>query len=72
MNKTHYDDDTKKLLVRKYGNIAHPSLINATDSLSPFLVLDLTEYQVSSINKDDGYLTQVLCVTLRYIKNSKR
>ena len=54
MTKTHYDDadvpllspllnmDIKRNWVGKDSNITHLSLVNATTSIPPFLVLDLT------------------------------
>ena len=66
MSTTHYDDAEvplsdpllnmaiKRNWVSKYSNITHPSLVNATDGVYPFLVLDMTEYQVTSTNEKDG------------------
>ena len=80
MTTTHYDDaeiplsapqyktDTNRNWVGKYSNINLPSLINATNGISPFLVLDLTEYQVASTNKDNDALTRASYVTLQDIK----
>ena len=55
MNTTHYDNAEVPLSaallkmainqkwVGKYRNITRPLLVNANDSLYPFLVLDMTE-----------------------------
>ena len=79
MNTTHYDDvevplsdpllkmDINQNWVGKDINITRPLLVNATDAISPFLVLDLTEDQVAYINKDDDALTRELYVTLQDI-----
>ena len=83
MITTHYDDaevplsaplikmDIKRNWVVKDRNITCPLLVNATNGLSPFLVLYLTEYQVASINEYDKALTRALFVTLQDIKNLK-
>ena len=55
----------------KYNNITRPLLVNATVSLSPFLVLDLMEDQVVSINEDDDALEWASYITLQDIKHLK-
>ena len=84
INKTHYDDSEVLLsspllkmaikinLVGKDSNITRPSLVNGTNGLYPFLVLNMTEEQVAYINKDDDALTQALYVTLQDITNLKK
>ena len=69
MSTTHYDDaevplsppllkmDMKQNWVVKDSNITIPLLVNSTNGISPFLILDLTEYQVASINEDNEALT---------------
>ena len=39
--------------VGKYSNITRLYLVNTTDGIYQYLVLDLTEDQVASINEDD-------------------
>ena len=57
----------KRNWVGKNSNITRPLLVNATDGLSPFLDLVLTEDQVASINEDDESLERALYVTLQDI-----
>ena len=69
MSTTHYDDPEVPLLspllkmtikqnwVGKDRNTTRPLLVNSTNGLSPFLVLDLTEDQVTPINEYDKDLT---------------
>ena len=83
MNTTHYDDvevplsdpllkmDINQNWVGKDINITRPLLVNATDAISPFLVLDLTEDQVVSIFGDYGALPRASYVTLQDIKKLK-
>ena len=61
----------KRIWTGKDSNITRPLLVNYTKGLSPFLVLDLTEDQVASINKYDDALTRALYVTLQDIKKLK-
>ena len=65
MSTSHYDDAEvplsasplkmyiKRNWLGKDSNITCPSLVNATNRLSPFLVLNLAEYQAPSTNEDD-------------------
>jgi hypothetical protein len=62
----------KRNWVGKDSNISRPSLINAVDGLSPFLVLDMTEDQVAQINEEDDALSRASYVTLQNIKNLKK
>ena len=76
MSSTHYADAEVPLLapllkmaikqnwVGKDTNINRPSLVNATNGIYPFIVLDTTEEQVSSINEDDEALSRSSYVTL--------
>ena len=78
-NTTNYDDvevplsfpllnmAIKRNWVGKDSNITRPLLFNSNERLSPFLVIDLTEDQVASINKDDDTLTQASYITLQEI-----
>ena len=80
MSTTQYDDAEvplsapllkmaiKKNWVGKDSNITCPYLANSTDGISPFLVLDLTEYQVASINEDYEALNRASYFTLQDIK----
>ena len=83
MSTTHYDDiwvplsppllkmDIKRNWMGKDSNITRPTLVNSTDGPYPFLVMDLTEDQVTSINEDDESLIRAYYVTLQNIKNLK-
>ena len=83
MTTKHYDDAEvplsapmlkmaiKQNQVSKYSNITRLSLANTTKDISPFLVMDLTEDQVASINEYDEALTRASYVTLQDIKNLK-
>ena len=63
-NNTFYDDTEvlltepliKMILKRAWlgegGNVPRPSLLHAMEGLSPFLMLDLSEDEVASINEE--------------------
>ena len=84
MITTHYDDaevplsaplikmDIKRNWVVKDRNITCPLLVNATNGLSPFIVLYMMEYQVAYINKYDEALNWASYVTLQDINNLKK
>ena len=71
-NKKNYDDVEVTLSVPllnmainrnwvgKDINTTRPFIFNSTKGLSPFLVIDLAEDQVASINKYNDALTQSL------------
>ena len=62
----------KRNWVGRDSNISRPSILNATDGLSPFLVIDMTEDQVAEINEDDDALSRASYVTLQDIKTLKK
>ncbi len=81
---THYDDAEvpmttpllkmliKRAWVGKDGNIKRPSLLHATDGLSPFICQDLDEDAVAMINEDETALTSASHVTFQDLKSYKK
>jgi hypothetical protein len=63
---------SKRNWTGKEGNINRPSFINATDGLSPFMLLDLTEDEVADINNEDDVLTRASVVTVNDLKAVKK
>ena len=55
----------KRAWTGKDGNINRPSLMHAMDGLSPFIMLDLNEYQVAVLNDEQDLLNtaSLVCVT---------
>ena len=62
----------KRSWMGKDGNIRRPSLLNAMEGLSPFIVVDLDEDQVADINEADEAASKATHVTLQDIKNMKK
>ena len=83
MSTTQYDDSEVPLLAPLFNmaikrnwvgqdrNITLPYLVNATNGICPFLVLDLKEDQVASINEDYESPTRASYFTLQDIKKLK-
>ena len=61
----------KRSWVGKDGNIRRPSLIHATDGLSPFVCLELDEDEVARINEDEDTLQRASHITFQDLKNFK-
>jgi hypothetical protein len=61
----------KRSCVGKNGNIHRPSLIYATDGLSPFSCLELDEDEVAQINEDEDTLQRASSITFKDLKNFK-
>jgi hypothetical protein len=84
MNTFKYDDAevpvtatllkniNKRNWLGKDGNIKRPSLLNASEGLSPFIVLDLDEDEVARINDTEDALTRASTVTMQDIANLKK
>ena len=62
----------KRNWLGKDGNIKRPSLLNASEGLSPFIVLDLDEDEVARINDTEDALTRASTVTMQDIANLKK
>ena len=62
----------KRNWLGKDGNIKRPSLINACEGISPFVVLDLDEDEVAKINETEDALTRASTVTIQDITNLKK
>ena len=62
----------KRNWLGKEGNIKRPSLLNASEGLSPFIVLDLDEDEVARLNDTDDALTRASTVTMQDIANLKK
>ena len=62
----------KRNWLGKDGNIKRPSLLNASEGLSPFIVLDLDEDEVAKINDTEDALTRASAVTMQDIANLKK
>jgi hypothetical protein len=62
----------KRNWLGKDGNIRRPSLLNATEGLSPFIVLDLDEDEVARINDTEDALTRASAVTMQDISNLRQ
>jgi hypothetical protein len=62
----------KRNWLGKDGNIKRPSLLNASEGLSPFIVLDLDEDEVARINDTEDALTRASTVTMQDITNLKK
>jgi len=62
----------KRNWLGKDGNIKRPSLLNASEGLSPFIVLDLDEDEVTRINDTEDALTRASTVTMQDITNLKK
>jgi hypothetical protein len=62
----------KRNWLGKDGNIKRPSLLNASEGLSPFIVLDLDEDEVARINDTEDALTRASAVTMQDIANLKK
>jgi hypothetical protein len=62
----------KRNWLGKEGNIKRPSLLNASEGLSPFIVLDLDEDEVARINDTDDALTRASTVTMQDIASLKK
>jgi hypothetical protein len=62
---------TKRNWTGKEGNVNHPSLVTATEGLSPFLVMELTDDEVASINIDDDLLLDAKNVTASELKTAR-
>ena len=56
----------------KDGNIKRPSLLHAADGISPFLVLDLDEDEVATINEDAEAMQAASYITFEDIKSFKK
>jgi hypothetical protein len=56
----------------KDGNIKRPSLLHAADGISPFLVLDLDEDEVATINEDAEAMQSASYITFEDIKSFKK
>ena len=61
----------KRNWMGKDSNITRPLFVNAIYGLSPFLILDMTEDQVSPINEDYEALTRESYVTVEDINSFK-
>jgi hypothetical protein len=84
MNNFKYDDSeipltapllkmiNKRNWSGKEGNIKRPSLINAVEGLSPFLVMDLNEDAVAKINDIDDAMSKASYVTMQDVKELKK
>ena len=80
----HYDDaevpltnSLIKMIIKrnwrgKEGNVIRPSLINASEGLSPFALADLSEDEVATINDDDDALAAASHVTMAQIQALKK
>jgi hypothetical protein len=80
----HYDDaevpltnNIIKMAIKrnwtgKEGNINRPSLVNATEGLSPFALFDLNEDEVANMNDEDNALAAASHVTVEQIKAIKK
>ena len=62
----------KRNWLGKDGNIKRPSLLNASEGLSPFVVLDLDEDEVAKINDTEDALTRASTVTMQDIASLKK
>ena len=62
----------KRSWAGKYGNINHPSLVNAMDGLSPFTMLDLNEDEVALINDEQDLLNTASLVSVEDIRLQRR
>ena len=83
MNNFRYDDAevpltapllkmiSKRNWLGKDGNIRRPSILNALDGLSPFLMADLDEDEVARINDADDALSRASHTTVQDIKKLK-
>jgi hypothetical protein len=84
MDNFHYDDAevpltatllkniNKRNWLGKDGNVKRPSLLNATEGLSPFIVLDLDEDEVARINYAEDAIEQASSVTLEDITSFRK
>jgi hypothetical protein len=61
----------KRNWLGKEGNVDCPSLLNASEGLSPFLLMDLTEDQVAHLNYDEDAITDASSVTPSELKALK-
>lgn len=55
----------------KEGNVNRPSFVNSTEGLSPFLLLDLTEDEVATMNDENDALVEASHVTVAQLKSVK-
>ena len=62
----------KRNWLGKDGNIKRPSLLNASEGISPFVVLDLDEDEVAKINDTEDALTRASTVTMQDIASLKK
>ena len=62
----------KRAWLGKDGNFKRPSLINATEGLSPFLVLDLDEDEVAIINDEDDLIQNASLVSVSDLRGMKK
>ena len=62
----------KRNWLGKDGNIRRPSLLNATEGLSPFIVLDLDEDEVARLNDTEDALTRASAVTMQDISSLRQ
>ena len=62
----------KRSWAGKYGNINHPSLVNAMDGLSPFTVLELNKDEVALLNNEQYWLNTASLVSVGYLKLQHR
>ena len=83
-NNTFYDDAEvpltepllkmimKRAWVGKGGNVSRPSLLHAMEGISPFLMLDLSEDEVASINDEADLIQHASLVSVHDLRALKR
>ena len=62
----------KRSWVGKDGNVTCPSLAHAMDGLSPFLMLDLSEDEVATINNEANLLKTTFLISIKDLQNFQK
>ena len=62
----------KRACVGKDGNVTRPSLLHAMEGLSPFMMLDLSEDEVATINNKADLIQRASLVSVQYLRGLKR
>ena len=63
---------SKRNWLGKDGNYKRPSLVNASEGLSPFLMIDLTEDEVAQLNNNTDAIDRATHITLQDILKQKK
>ena len=62
----------KRAWTGKDSNVMRPSFVHAMEGMSPFLMLDLNEDQVATLNSENNLLASAMIVSVEDLRSQRK